>query len=150
LFAGNLDGEVIDERRIRQFVENNLKLPYIFIIVGFFISLLAPFFGSELAFVFYLLGSFKFIGLFLLILGSKQLKPVPLTIVIGSIVASSLASGMFHDLLTWLIFTGAVFAIKYKISTNIKLISAASFILMVITIQLLKGEFRAVIGKEGG
>ena len=150
LFAGNLDGEVINEKRMREFVEKNPKLPYYFIVVGFFISLLSPFFASELAFVFYLLGSFKFIGLFLLILGSKEIKIVPMVIVIGSIISSSLSGGMFHDLLTWLIFIGSVFAIKYKVTVKTKLIGAGAFILMVMTIQLLKGSFRKAIGEGGG
>lgn len=147
LFAGNLDGEVVDKKRIKTFVQNNLKLPYIFIVLGFLSSVLSTFFSSEFGFVFYLLGSFKFIGLFLLILGSEQLKPVPMALVIGSIVTSSLGSGMFHDLLTWTIFTAAVFAIKYKLSFNLKVIGAVSFILLALSIQLLKGSFRNAIGQ---
>lgn len=150
LFAGNLDGEVVNEKRIMEFVQKNPKLPYVFIIVGLFISMISGYFSSELAFVFYLIGSFKFVGLFMLILGSKQLKPLPMVIVIGSIVSSSLASGMFHDLLTWIIFIGAVFAIKYKVTVQTKIIGAVAFILMVTTIQLLKGTFREAIGEQGG
>ncbi|HEY8660798.1 MAG TPA: hypothetical protein VIL78_17315 [Hanamia sp.] len=149
LFAGSLKGETVDEKRIEIFVQNNPKLPYTFIIVGFLASIISGFFSTELAFVFYLLGSFKFIGLFLLIFGSKQLKILPMVLVIGSIVSSSLGEGMFHDLLTWIIFTGAIFAIKYKISFKIKLIGASAFIFIVLTIQLLKGSYRTVIGKEG-
>lgn len=151
LFAGNLDGEVINEERIKKFVQNNLKIPYIFIILGFLASVISTFFSSEFGFVFYLLGSFKFIGLFLLILGSKQLKPVPMVIVIGSIVSSSLGEGMFHDLLTWVIFTASVFAIKYKVTFNMKVIGAVSFIFLALSIQLLKGSFRkALSAGEGG
>ena len=147
LFAGNLDGEVVDERRIKIFVQNNLKIPYIFIVLGFLASVMSTFFSSEFGFVFYLLGSFKFIGLFLLILGTEQLKPVPMTIVIGSVVSSSLGSGMFHDLLTWTVFTAAVFAIKYKISFNLKVIGAVTFILLALSIQLLKSSFRNALGQ---
>lgn len=147
LFAGNLDGEVVDEKRIKIFVQNNLKVPYIFIVLGFLASVLSTFFSSEFGFVFYLLGSFKFIGLFLLILGSERLRPVPMAIVIGSIISSSLGSGMFHDLLTWIIFTAAVFAVRYKISFNLKVIGAAGFILLALAIQLLKGSFRNALGQ---
>ena len=149
LFAGKLNGEVVDEKRIMFFVQNNPKLPYLFIIIGFFISILSSFFSSDLAFVFYLLGNFKFIGLFLLVLGSKQLKVLPTVVVIGSIISSSLGEGMFHDLLTWIIFTGAIFAIKYKITFKTKLIGASVFIFLALTIQLLKGSYRTAISKEG-
>ena len=147
--AGNLYGEVVDEERVTLFVEKNPKLPYIFIIIGFLTSIVSGFFSSEVAFVFYLLGSFKFIGLFLLVLGTKKLKVLPLVIVMGSIISSSLGDGMFHDLLTWIIFTGSVFAIKYKFGFNTKLIACLSFILLAITIQALKSSYRTATGGDG-
>ena len=104
LFAGKLDGEIVNKNDIIAFVDKNQKIPYIFIFIGFIASIVAPFFGSDFAFIFYLLGSFKFIGLFLLILGTESIKVFSLVIVIGSIVSSSLGEGMFHDLLTWIIF----------------------------------------------
>ena len=121
-------------------------MPYTFIIIGFLASVVSGYFGSELAFVFYLLGSFKFIGLFMLILATKQLKIVPLILVIGSIVSSSLAGGMFHDLITWFVFTAAVFAIKYKFSFRTKIIGLSAFVFIVLTIQLLKSSYRTETG----
>ena len=142
LFAGKLNGEIIDEERVTIFVNRYPALPYWFIGIGFVSSFVAGFFGSELAFVFYLLAGFKFIGLFLLIIASNELKILPMVIVIGSIVASSLGDGMFHDLLTWLIFIGSVFAIKYKFGFNTKLIACSSFVFLALTIQLLKSNYR--------
>jgi hypothetical protein len=146
LFAGRLTGEVIDEKRIQVYASQHLELPYWFIGIGFVASVGSAFFSSDLAFVFYLLGSFKFVGLFLLILGSKELKVAPLVVVIGSIVGSSLGEGMFHDLLTWIIFIGAIFAIKYKFGFNAKLIASVSFIFLATTIQLLKASYRTATG----
>jgi hypothetical protein len=60
---------------------------------------------------------------------------------------------MFHDLLTWLVFTIAIFGIKYKFDFKIKLIGLVAFVLLAILIQVLKGSYRAEIGKgdeEGG
>lgn len=142
LFAGKLNGEIIDEKQVELFVLRYPLLPYWFIGIGFVSSIVAGFFGAELAFVFYLLGGFKFIGLFLLIIGSKELKILPLVLVISSIVASSLGDGMFHDLLTWIIFIGAVFAIRYKFGFNIKLIGSAAFLIFAVTLQLLKSAYR--------
>ena len=146
IWAGNLKGEVLDEEKITLFVQKNPRLPYAFIVIGFLTSVVSGFFSSELAFVFYLLGSFKFIGLFLLILGSENLKVLPLVVVIGSIISSSLGDGMFHDLLTWLIFTGSIFAIKFKFGFNTKLVACAAFIFLAVTIQLLKGGYRSATG----
>ena len=128
LFAGKLQGEFVDQKRIGQYVDQHKSLPYWFIGIGFISSIVSGFFISELAFVFYLLGGFKFVGLFLLIIGRKELKLASLVLVIGSIVGSSLGDGMFHDLLTWLIFTGSVFAIKYKFGNNLKLLASVVFI----------------------
>jgi hypothetical protein len=142
LNAGNNKGEIANRNKIADFVKNNPSLGYQFIGLGFVSGLIADFFSSELAFVFYLLAAFKFIGLFLLILGDKEIKTLPLIVVIGSIVLSSLSSGMFHDLMTWIIYTAAIFGLKYKYSRGLKLVGAAGFLIIASTIQILKGDFR--------
>jgi hypothetical protein len=151
--AGHLEGEVVDIDRIARFVQQNLKLPYLLIGIGFVSSIISKEFPSDIGFVFYLLGGFKFIGLFLIILSSQIIKPLPLIIVLGSIITTSLGEGMFHDLLTWLLFLGAVYAIKYKPSVNLKMMVAAGFILMAVVIQQLKGDYRSAtnqLGQERG
>jgi len=140
--AGNYKGEVIDQEGVVRFVKRNPIIPYIFIAVGFVASIVSGFFASEVAFVFYVLGSFKFIGLFMLVFAEKKLKTGPLILVIGSIVASSLGDGMFHDLLTWILFVGSVYAVKYKFGNNLKIISCVGFVLLAVTIQQLKSGYR--------
>lgn len=152
LYAGKLKGELIDVKAISNFADRHRYLPYWFIGIGFVSSIIAGFFSSELAFVFYLFSSFKFIGTFLLILGSKRLKAAEMILVYGSIVFSSLGEGMFHDLLTWLIMLGAVLAIKYKPGINLKAIVCVMFILLTVIIQQVKGIFRETtrLGEESG
>jgi hypothetical protein len=151
IYAGKLKGEIPDEDGIKRFADSNRNLPYWFMGIGFFSSLVAGFFSSDLAFLMYLLGSFKFIGVFLLILGSKKLKILELLLVYGAMVFSSLGNAMFQDLLTWLIMLGAVLAIKYKPTVNLKLIVSLSFILLVVIIQQVKETFReSKIQGEGG
>jgi hypothetical protein len=149
--AGKLKGEVPDEEGIRRFADSHRDLPYWFIGIGFVSSFVSSFFSSDLAFVMYLLGSFKFIGVFLLILGSKKLKILELVLVYGSIVLSSLGNAMFHDLLIWLIMLGAVLAIKYKPGFNTKWVVCLSFILLAVIIQQIKETFRqtAIQGESG-
>lgn len=151
--SGRLRGERIDEPAIKEFVKNNPSLPYTFIAIGFLSSIVSGFFGSELGFVFYLTGSFKFIGVFMLLIGGVQLKLIPLVLVFGSIILSSLGSAMFHDLITWLVFLLAVLTIKYKPSITTKGLFAVGFILMIVIIQQLKAPYREATqfqGKEGG
>jgi hypothetical protein len=148
--AGNFKGEIVNEDGVALFVKKNPGIPYTFIIVGFCASVVSAFFSSDLAFVFYIIGNLKFVGLFMLVIGSAELKVGPLVLVIGSIVASSLGQGMFHDLLTWLLFVGAIFAIKYKFGFSVKLIACSAFILLALIIQLLKTDYRAAINTQGG
>lgn len=150
--AGKLRGEVLNQKEIARFIDGSGNLPYIFIAVGFISSLVSGLFGSELGFVFYLLSSFKFIGAFMLLLGTRRLKTWVLVLVFGSIIASSLQNAMFHDLLTWLIMLGAILAIKYKPSLKFKLLAAGGFILLAVIIQQVKGTYREAAwgGANGG
>jgi hypothetical protein len=147
--AGNLKGEFINEEKIKKYVEQNISLPYYFVGIGFLSSVAASYFGSELGFVFTLLGCFKYIGAFLIILGNRHLKPFFLVLVYGSIIMSSLRGAMFHDLITWLIFLGTVFAIRYKPPINIKAAFVLGFITLAVLIQQLKGNYRKAVWKEG-
>lgn len=149
LYAGKLEGEIVNENVITKFVEINSNLPYILIGIGFLSSFIAELFSSDLAFLFYLIAATKFIGAFMIIMGSRKLKPVPLIIVYGSIILSSLVQGMFHDLLTWIIFLATVFAIKYKPNIKIKLILSVVFIFLALAIQQLKGNYREATWTRG-
>ena len=151
--AGKLKGEIINEKVIEEFIIQNKQIPYIFIGIGFIASILSVFLPSGLGFVFVLLGGFKFVGAFMIIAGNQKLKPLPLMIVFGSIISSSLGAGMFHDLITWIIFLGYVFAVKFKPSMTVKRICVVVFILTAVIIQQLKGDYRQATwtgGEEGG
>lgn len=148
----NLRGEMLQEQKIKEYVRLHPKMAYLLIAVGFSTSVASSFFSSAFDLVFFLLGSFKFIGAFLLIIGGLRLKPLPLVIVFGSIILSSLGSAMFHDLVTWFIFLLAVLALKYKPPVPVKAAFAIGFILLVVIIQQLKGVYREATqfqGKEG-
>lgn len=149
LRAGMLEGEYVDRKKMEKFVERQPMIPYIFVAIGFFSSIAASFFRSEFGFVFYLLSGFKFIGSFLIILGSQKIRPAILFVVYGSIVASSIGSAMFHDLLTWVIFLGSVFAIKYKPKVEVKAAFVVAFLLFAIFIQMIKGDYREATWREG-
>jgi hypothetical protein len=142
LRAEHEQGERLDLEAIRAFEKRNPLIGPVLIGVGFMASLVSRFFSAELEFIFYLIGSFKFIGLFLLIIGEKKLNWVAMALVLGSIVSSSLGTGMFHDLLTWIIYSSAILAQKFNIGIRIKLIGLFFFIFLATTIQLLKSDYR--------
>lgn len=147
--AGMLEGEYVDEEKVKKFVEKEPSIPYIFVGIGFVSSIVATFFRSEFGFVFYLLSGFKFIGTFMIILGTQRIRPFILVLVYGSVIASSISSAMFHDFLTWVIFLGAVFAYKYKPTVGVKAVFAFAFIILAIFIQMIKGDYREATWREG-
>jgi hypothetical protein len=147
--AGKLKGEVLDQKAVMHYVDNSGNLPYIFIGVGFVASVVAGFFGSGLTFVFVLLSNAKFIGLFMLLMGSKKLKLLPIVVVMGSIIMDALSIAMFHDLLVWFIMLGAIISIKYQFKFVVKATATAAFILIAVVIQQLKKDYRQSSGIEG-
>jgi len=144
-----LEGERPDVDKIKEFVKNNQSVPFVFIAVGFLASFASNYLSSDLRFVFVILSVFKFVGLFLIILGNKGIKPVYLIVVFGSIISSSVAQGMFFDLLTWLIFVSSIYAIKYKPPFYLKIVFSMTFVLLAVTIQQLKGDYREATWKQG-
>lgn len=148
--AGNLLGEQIAQNKIKAYVQANTQLTYIFIGVGLFCSVLINILGSwDVPFIITVLANLKYVGVFMFIIGIKKIKPVPLILVYGSVISSSIIGGMFQDLLTWLIFLGAVLAIKYKPSEKLKLLFIFLFVLMTVSIQLLKGGYRRATWQGG-
>ncbi len=143
--SGRLWGEKVDEAAVNRFVESNTQLPYIFIGIGFLSSIVSGFFGAELANVFYILSGFKFIGLFMLLLSKQPVRLLPLVLVIGAIVSTSLKTAMFHDLLTWVVFVLAVLAIKYKPSVIVKIWFTIGMVVVVLIIQQIKSVYRSNI-----
>ncbi len=163
--AEKFNGELLDENRIKEFSEKNPDQALIFIGVGFFASIFSTIIptdfstteavgqrggGGWIFFILYLIGCLKYIGAFLLILGKSKMKTITIVVVYGSIIATSLGTGMFHDLLTWIIMLAAIIAIRYKPSIYIKIIFAFCFIILAFVIQIVKDNYRTAIWQSGG
>lgn len=148
-FTKNHSGEIPDIKRIEIYVNQNPLMPYKLILIGFVSSFISIFFSSDIAFVFLILSVFKFVGLFIIILGNKNIKPIPLFLVFGSIILSSIAQGMFFDLLTWLTFLGSVYALKLKPNFSLKATFVILFSILAVVIQQLKQDYREATWKQG-
>ena len=144
-----LPGEKPDINGLNAYVKEHPMMPYTLIIIGFISSLVSIYFSSDLAFVFLVISGLKFVGIFLIILGDKGIKPLPLVLVYGSVISSSIAQGMFFDLLTWLTFLGSVYAIKFKPNNYLKVTFILLFSLFAVIIQQLKGDYREATWKQG-
>jgi len=147
--SSKLPGEKPDIEALKIYVKENPTMPYTLIGIGFVASLISIYFSSDLAFVFLVISGLKYVGIFLIILGKKGIKPLPLVIVYGSIISSSIAQGMFFDLLTWLIFLGSIYAISFNPNKYLKIIFIVLFTFLAIVIQQLKGDYREATWKQG-
>jgi len=147
--SSKLPGEKPDVECLKIYVKEHPMMPYTLIVIGFVSSLVSIYFSSDLAFVFLVLSGLKFVGIFVIILGNKGIKPLPLVIVYGSVISSSIAQGMFFDLLTWLIFLGSIYAIRFNPNKYVKIIFIVLFTLLSIVIQQLKGDYREATWKQG-
>lgn len=141
-------GEVIDIPAVAELRRREPLLPFLLIGVGFGAGALEYFVGAELRFVFYLLGTLKYIGLFILILGDKKINLVPLGIILAYMVGVAMTTGMFHDLLTWLIFLGTVLFLKFRPRPVIKFAILFGFGLMSVTIQFIKSDYRQTLSSN--
>ena len=54
----------------------------------------------------------------------------------------------FHDLITWLVYIAAVFAIRYKVSSAVKFAGLFIFMTIAIIIQVLKSDYRTATGQN--
>lgn len=142
LFKNDNLGEILNFSYIKNFYISNKFIPNYFIAIGFFsefIELISP---IELKFFFHLLSAFKYLGVFILIIGDGLKKKWAIILVFGFLILSAFTFGMFHDLLIWLIFLFSILLLKFPISNSLKLFSMFIFILFVIFIQFIKSDFR--------
>ena len=121
------------------------KLPYVLIIVGLLIPYLNPLIPASLRFIFFLLANIKYVGVIYLLFSGK---PNRWFIFIGVMTATALASiaaGMFHDLLLWAMLTFTFVARELKLSFILKIVFAFTGLLLAMTIQSVKPQYRQLI-----
>ncbi len=136
------DALIINRDSINQWVTEHPQLPYTFIIIGFLVSFTAGIFPSGLDFIFYSVSGFKYIGIFILLMSYRTIKPGLMVLIYGSILISSFQGGMFHDLLIWIIILALILSYRYKPSLKYKVTGLVVFGIFAIFIQSIKGGLR--------
>lgn len=132
----------INRVQIDQWLNLHPLAPYYFIAIGFLISFMLDFVPSSFNFVIYILSAFKYVGLFILLMSFRAIKPILLSVIYGSILISSFEGGMFHDLLTWIIMLALVLSYRYKPNWKFKIIGFLAFGIFAIFIQSIKSGLR--------
>ncbi len=118
--------------------------PYIIIMAGALVPYLSSLFPPSLGFVFFLLSTLKFIGIIYLIQSDSPFRwPIFWSFMLFTVV-TSIGAGMFHDLLLWGVLLFTFLSKEWKLRMIGKLAFAIIGILMAITIQGVKLEYRYV------
>jgi hypothetical protein len=132
----------INRNQIDQWLNLHPQAPYYFIAVGFIISFTLNFIPSSLNFVVYILSGFKYIGLFILLMSFRTVKPILMAVIYGSILISSFQEGMFHDLLIWIIMLSLLLVYRYQPNWILKIVGILVFSVFAIFIQSIKMGLR--------
>lgn len=132
----------INRNQIDQWLNLHPLAPYYFIAVGFVISFALDFIPSSLNFVVYILSGFKYIGLFILLMSFRTIKPMLMSVIYGSILVSSFQGGMFHDLLIWIIMLSLLLVYRFQPNWILKIVGILVFGLFAIFIQSIKTGLR--------
>jgi hypothetical protein len=133
---------IINRDNIDLWLNQHPQAPYYFIVIGFLVSFTTDFFPASMNFVIYLLSGFKYVGLFILLMSYRTIKPILMAIIYGSILISSFKGGMFHDLLTWILLVSLILVYRYKPNWKLKLIGMLLFGIFAIFIQSIKTGLR--------
>jgi len=97
---------------------------------------------QSLDFVMYILFYLKYAYVCYHLITKPKISYTLIALPIMFLIYKSIITAMFHDLVSWSIFWGMSYCIRFKPSLKIKIIAALSFFIVLITIQLTKGEYR--------
>lgn len=133
------------EAKVRKISCQFPSLSYWLIAVGFMSTVVGKFLPASLGFVFYLFSNIRYIGIMYLLFSNSRYKWPVFGGVMFLTFILSIAAGMFHDLLLWLIFFFSFVAKSLNLSFFRKIIFFVLGIFFVITIQNIKGSLRDVV-----
>lgn len=136
-------------QKVRLLIIEYPKLPYFMIAGGFILPWVGSFLPPALGFLFYLLGNLKYIGSIYLLFSPNRNRLLIFSGVMLFTVISSIAIGMFHDLLLWGLLTFTFVAHELKFKWYSKVIVAVFGVFLAMTIQGVKSEFRDLTWHHG-
>lgn len=131
---------------IKKLANEQPKIAYYLMGVGFVLPILNSFIPVALGFVVFLMSNFKYVGMALLLFreNSKQKWQILIGVMTFSLIVS-LSKGMFHDLLLWgaLMFSFVALELNLKFIPKMLIISGG--LLFVIILQSIKSQYREMI-----
>lgn len=128
--------------RVKEYLIENPYVGYIITGAGFFASLLSSKVPGSLGFLFKLLGSLQFMGVYMILFGNSKIKWILFSAVLGAVIGTSVLQGMFGELMNWLLFSFLVISIVAKIPMWGKVSFILFGFVMILMIQSTKEEYR--------
>jgi len=120
-----------------------------FVLIGFLLTIVgnaatsfAPAGGGGLAFLFHLIGQVKYVGALYFLMSRHQLKLVFASISMFQLAGNSIGSGLFHDLLLWLMIVFCFWFAQREWSVPAKFIFLSLACAAVFSIQVVKLDYR--------
>ena len=135
--------------RVKLLLEVNPKLPYLLIIGGLAISFTSSFVPAFLRFVFFLLSNVKYIGVIYLLFSDKPNRWPIFWGMMSFTAITSIAAGLFHDLLLWGMLTFTFIAREMRLSQLKKYAVVVLAVLFATTIQSVKSQYREMVWAQG-
>ncbi len=126
----------------RELLQKYPNLDIFLILTGIIAGYVSRFFPSSLGFVFFLLSSVQYVGIFYLLLSKRKKKIMYVLFVLGSLVLSSVRQAMFSNTVLWLIFSLIVFSFIFEFSFKKKLIIVTCCLLAIYSLQVVKQQYR--------
>jgi hypothetical protein len=134
---------------VRDLLDEYPFFPYVIIAIGILVPYLAQLFPASMGFVFFLLSTLKYIGVIYLIQSDSPFRWLIFWGLMLLTVVTSVETAMFHDLLLWAMLLFTFLSREWKLKMPGKMAFAVIGILLAITIQGVKLEYRYAI-RQGG
>jgi hypothetical protein len=131
------------KKHVESLLERHPVFPYVLIIVGIIIPYFSFLLPASLGFLFFLISNIKYIGVIYLIHSSHRYRwPIFFGILLLT-AGSAIAAGMFHDFLLWSMLFFTFLAKEWRLLFTQKILFTLLGILLAITIQSIKAQYRA-------
>ena len=97
---------------------------------------------QSLDFVMYIIFYFKYAYVCFHIITKNKINFFLILLPILFLAYKSVRMAMFHDFVTWSMFWGMSYCIRFRPTLKFKVLAASSFLIVLLAIQLTKGEYR--------
>ncbi|MCZ2223421.1 MAG: hypothetical protein LC122_07300 [Chitinophagales bacterium] len=132
-----------------QYIGLTNKTAVYLIITGFIADVTGRFVPSFLGFIFFLLSTVKFVGVLFLFYSKSKYRWLALGVLFFAQIVFSVAAGMFHSLLLWMVLMFIFISVGLKLSYFQKLLILVVGFWFTFILQTVKVEYRKITWQEG-